>query len=174
MRKVSVMILLLLAAGPPGEAQEDVFVVNLPDVQGITGDVSIKKPIPHTTMVRLDERIVAPVERSETGALVSGGVVDASGFRGAVLSLVGLVQGKLTTEGSVGAVLLPEEEPILQAFDEAGVINLGLDVTVGVRPGESYFGDSKAEQLAFQRYRVYYYNTTDRAVSVRLYAYLSN
>ncbi len=174
MKNMTAMALLLIAAAAPVAAQDDVFVVNFPDVQKIAGKVSADEPIPHSAMVRLGERIVAPVARSETGALVAGGVVEAAGFREAVLSLVGTVQGELGARGSIGAVLVPEEEAILQALDEAGLIQLGLDVVAAITPAESYFAQSQAAQFAFPRYRVYFYNTTDRAVSVRLYAYLTH
>ena len=174
MKQLSIAILLLLPGGVPAWAQTDVYVTNLPDVQRVEGQVSIREPAPHTRMVRLPERVVAPVDRSDANSLVAGGLVDATGFRNAVLSVAGYVQGRLGTAGKIGAVLVADEEPILQAFNEAGLIQLGLDASAAVVRTDSYFAGSEPVQLAFPRYQVYYYNTTDRAVSVRLYAYLSN
>lgn len=155
-------------------AEEQVIVLNLPTVQRIEGEVEITEPIPQTRFVRLSEKVVPPVARSETTALVPGGLVEAEGFRTAVVSLAGFVQGQSLATGTVGAILLPEEDSILRVFREEARIQLELEVMATASPAEPYFSDSGALTLGFPRYRVYYYNTTDRAVSVRLFAYLGN
>lgn len=174
MSKIGSFVLLALAAGLPAAAQEDVYVVNFPQVQTVEGSVSITEPVPGTRMLRFDDRIVAPVERAETTALVAGGVIEVDGFGDAVLSLAGFVQGQQRVEGSIGAILIPDEDAILQVFNESGIIQLPLEVSAGVAASDSYFAASEEVRLAFPRYQIYFYNSTDRAVSVRLFAYLSN
>lgn len=174
MPKIGSFVLVALTVGLPAAAQEDVYVVNFPPVQSVEGEVSIAEPVPGTRMLRYDDRIVAPVERAETTALVPGGVIDVDGFSEAVLSLAGFVQGQQRLEGSVGAILIPEEDSILQVFNEAGLIQLPLEVTASVTASDSYFAGSESVRLAFPRYQIYFYNSSDRAVSVQLFAYLSN
>lgn len=174
MRIIGLALLLVASVTAPGIAQEEVFVLNLPGVQKVEGDVSITEPIPQTRLLRLPEKVVPPVPRSETTALVPGGLVEGDGFRTAVVSVAGFVQGQSVAEGTVGAVLLPEEDSILRVFREEAQIQLALEVTVSTTPAEAYFATSETLTLGFPRYRVYYYNTTDRAVSVRMFAYLAN
>ena len=174
MSKFGLFVLVALAVGMPAGAQEDVFIVNFPDVQSVEGRVSVSEPVPGTRMLRFADRIVGPVDRAETTSLVPGGVIEVDGFSEAVLSLAGFVQGQHQVEGKVGAVLIPDEDEIVQVFNEAGIIQLPLEVAAGVAAGDDYFAESEPVQLAFPRYQVYYYNGTDRAVSVKLFAYLSN
>jgi len=174
MKSTIVALLLLTSVSLSAVAEEEVFVLNLPSVQRVEGEITIAEPIPQTKLLRLPEKVVPPVPRSETTALVPGGLVESDGFRTAVVSVAGFVQGQSLAEGTVGAILLPEEDPILRVFREEAQIQLELELTVSTSPAEAYFATSEALTLGFPRYRVYYYNTTDRAVSVRMFAYLAN
>ncbi len=166
-----------LAAGPAvGQKAQEVHVVNLPKVQEVAGAVRLAEPAPAARLVRLAEAIVAPVAPEETTALVPGGVVRADGFVSAVLSLGGKMRADHFADGRVGALLLPEVEPVLEAFVEEGaaLFPLRVEAAVTARRGAHFASDQPAVQLGFPRYRVYYYNTSDRPASVTLWVYLVN
>jgi hypothetical protein len=102
--------------------------------------------------------------------------VETEGFTHVVLSLRGEVQGKLAREGSVGAILLPDEEPVVRTFQQAGQYQFPLEVASTVRTADrGYFASQPGRHpLAFPSYRVLLYNETDRSVEADLYAYLTN
>jgi hypothetical protein len=156
------------------QAEEEVIVLNLPDVQRVEGEVTLAGPVAATEMSRQSLTVVPPVPRSATTSFVAGGLIEADGFRTAVVSIAGFVQGEALVEGSVGAILLPEEDSILQVFREEAQMLLELEVAAGVKPAQPHFSQSESLTLGFPRYRIFYYNTTNRAVSVRLFAYLGN
>jgi hypothetical protein len=173
------LLLVIAAAGvvaAPALAQEDVFVVNFPEVQQVTGKVELGGPTPQSALVRFDEEIVAPVQREDTTALVRGGVLQTEGFVSIVLSLAGQIRADTYRPGQVGAILIPEVEPMTAAFHEAGQFLFPLEVQASAAAsGNLYFGsEPKVQALAFPRYRVYFYNSTDRPATVTLFAYLTN
>lgn len=171
---------LLFAAwwGEEGTARDiaPVEVVNLPEIQEVRGTVDVGGPIPGARMVRLRNLLVPPVARSDTTSLVDAGRIDGAGFTHVMLALRGEVQGELGRTGPVGALLLPEEEPVLRAFREEGRFQFPLEeaVTVGPDDRASFSSSPSRRALAFPSYRVLLYNGTDRTVEADLYAYLTN
>jgi hypothetical protein len=151
------------------------FVVNLKDPHPIEGTVKIGEPIPHGAMRSLSEVVVAPSPRSDPALWTEAGAIDTDGFSSVVLSFQGQFRGNPGTPGTVGVVLVPEEGTVLRALSE-GEIHLVLEALAeGVPDGRSYFSGTRAGlAIAFPRYRVYLYNTTDRSASVNLFAYLTN
>jgi hypothetical protein len=170
-------VLTLLWSDREGTAETvtPVEVLNFPEVQAIEGTLRVTEPIPGSRLVRLREIVVSPVGRDDTTSLLEAGTIDTAGFTHVVLSLRGEVQGKLGREGRVGVVLLPDEDPVLRTFQEAGRFHFPLEALAPVRiPDRGYFaGQPVRKPLAFPSYRVYLYNETDRSVEVDLYAYLT-
>lgn len=173
---IAMLLLYLPSAGARAEEIRDVFVVNLPETQEVTGSVSVDGPIPQTKLLRIDELVVSPVNLDDTTALVPGGTLVSAGFVSVVLSLAGQIKADRFSPGEVGAILVPDEDPIVTAFEEDGQILLALQVAAPASGGRgSYFSSEQvASRLAFPRYRVYFYNSTDRPASVTLFAYLAN
>ncbi len=172
-------VALLLVQGVPGisaDSLAEVLVTNFPEVQSIQGRVSVGEPIPHSALVRRLDVIVPPVARSATTGLVEAGTVDTAGFTHAVLGLRGEVQGNLLREGTIAAVLVPDEEPVLRALREEGRYEFPVEVRADVRKDErGYFASGQPRQvLGFPRYRVFLYNTSDRSVDADLYVYLTD
>lgn len=158
-----------------GEVAE-VVVTNLPEIQKITGIVAVDRPIPGTQLVHLSA-LVAPVGRNETTSLVLAGTLNGAGYAEAALSLRGEVQSALHREGRVGVLLVPDQEPIVRTLLEAGELQFPLETSAeALREHRGYFASERGERLVlgFPRYRVYFYNTTDKSAEVDLYAYLSN
>lgn len=165
-------------AAPTAEPAEiaEVVVTNLPEIQKVAGTVSIDRPIPGTSLSQLSA-LVAPVAPTETTSLVLAGTLNATGYAEVALSLRGEVQTALHREGTIGVLLIPDQEPILRAFLEVGELQFPLEAKAEARRGrQGYFASPRPERLVlgFPRYRIYFYNTTDKSAEVDLYAYLSN
>ena len=185
MKKLALVAALVVASvafvlSPPGiaVAQElqSVFVTNFPKVFDIRGTVSVDGPVKQAKMAALREVVVPPVNPKDTVRLIQGGVVESDGFTAMVLSLQGQIKGEVYRAGTVGVYLLPDEEPIVHAFEEKGLMQFATEVNAaGVSAAAPYFAsNSSRTQVAFPRYRTYFYNTSDKTVTVNLYAYLTN
>ena len=178
-RVAALTALSLLVATIAVAAEEgihEVIVLNLPEQQEVIGEVAVREPIPQTRLVRFGETIVPPVGRDETTSLVDGGTIEAAGFASVVLSLLGQMQAHQFRDGEVGAVLLPDEGPAIEAFEQAGRILLQLEVVAEAKTaaGAHIAGSRPVSTFGFPRYRVFYYNTSDRPATVQLFAYLTN
>ncbi|MFQ5526157.1 MAG: hypothetical protein ACE5GX_07830 [Thermoanaerobaculia bacterium] len=173
-------IIMALAALPTaisGQEAELVEVVNLPEVQTIAGTVEVEGPVVQTRLVSLSEAIVPPVQPAETTALVDLGTLDVFGFSEVVLSLAGEVKSDFFAAGVVGALLVPDQPLASKAFAEARQLLFPLRLEAAADANEigPYFSSqSPPIRVGFPRYRVYLFNTTDRAAAVTLYAYLGN
>jgi len=84
-------------------------------------------------------------------------------------------RGKTLHTGAVGALLLPDEEPVTRAFEEEGLTQFPIEIKASPVSGASLSFESAPERatLGFPRYRVLLYNTTDKTATVNLYAYLT-
>ena len=152
----------------------DVQVLNFPDLQRIAGKVTVDAPITHAELLRITDIIVPPVKPTDTTRLIQAGSLDTNGFTGAVLSINGITKGDVLKAGTVGAFLIPEEEFVLRTFVEAGQVQFPLEATVKLSPGSPYFSSTpESRTVAFPRYRVMLYNTSDKTVTVNLFAYLT-
>lgn len=169
------LFLTLPAAGAADEAIRAVRVVNFPAVQKVQGEVTIPVAVPHASLVSLRDVTVPPVEPSERGRLIDAGVVAAEGYTGVVLSLSGRAAGRALRSGAVGAYLIPDEETVMQAYEEDGLLQFPIEISAPLTQGTSRMHASQQERrtLGFPRYRVRLYNTTDKTVSVNLFAYLT-
>jgi len=185
MKKLVLVAVLAAAAvafvlSPPGIAiaqdLQSVFVTNFPKVFDIRGTVSVDGPVKQAKMAALREVVVPPVNPKDTVRLIQGGIVESDGFTAMVLSLQGQIKGEVYRAGTVGVYLLPDEEPIVHAFEEKGLMQFATEVNAaGVSAAAPYFASSSSRtQVAFPRYRTYFYNTSDKTVTVNLYAYLTN
>ncbi len=179
LRRIAVLVLIavssvvLLAA--VGREILEVMVLNFPDLQKIKGSVTIEGPIRHGDLIRFGDIIVPPVRPTDTTRLISAGTLVTDGYTDVVLSLNGITKGNVLKGGAVGAFLVPDEESIVRTFLEVGQIHFPLEiVATGVTGASPYFA-SKSERsiVAFPRYRVLLYNTSDKTVTANLFAYLS-
>ena len=169
-------IALLPAGTTTSEELQRVFVTNFPAVQEVEGSISIKGPIRQAALAAIKEIIVSPVSPKDTQRLIQGGSIQTDGFTNVVLSISGQVKGEIYRAGTVGALLLPDEEPIMKAFEDKGQMQFSLEVAAaGVSGASPYFASNQPRySLGFPRYRVFFYNTSDKTVNVNLYAYLTN
>lgn len=169
------LVLLWPAARAVGQEIQHVFVTNLPKVFPVEGTVQVAGPIPHARLARLTEVLVSPVSPKDTFHLIPGGTIATDGFTSVSLSLNGETKGEVYRAGTVGAILIPDEESITRAFEEKSQMQFALEVTAASGSGPSaYFASVPVRHpVGFPRYRVFFYNTADKAVSVNLFAYLT-
>jgi len=153
-----------------------VIVANFPELQRVAGTVAVEGTVRHASFVSIKDVRVPPVDPQETGRLIDGGLVATDGFTAVVLSLSGQTQGKVLRSGMVGAILVPEEETITTAFEEDGQIQFPLEInaTLASLPFRSFASQQARFTIAFPRYRVRLYNTTEKSATVSLFAYLTN
>jgi len=175
-RTLSLVVVITAAFSWPAFAQEgSISISNFPEIQTVDGGVEIAEPIPSNEMIRFPDITVTTVQRHQTNRLISGGVLETGPFTAVSLSLGGFVEGTPPEPATIGAVLVPDEDFVLEALKE-GVYLFPIEVTMTI-PQESlpYVGTrSETHQLTFPSYRVYFYNTSQRTVKTQLYAFLMN
>ena len=171
---------LLLFFTPTGQTLsqniERVIVTNFPEVQRITGSVNVENPIRLARMVTFGEIIVPPVKPTETTRLVEAGTLTTDGFPNVVLSVHGVVRGEVKRTGDVGLILIPEDRMIQDAFNEMGFMHFALEALAsGVSTTTPYFASNQPRYtVGFQSYKLFMFNTTDKTVTVNVFAYLTN
>lgn len=173
---VAVALAALLLA-PTGRAVaqrlQQVIVTNFPEIQTIEGVVSVDGPVHLSSMVSFEGIVVPPVQPTDTTRLVDAGVVVTGGFPEMVLSLHGVVRGSVQKPGAVGAILIPEQETIQEAFHQHGMMHFALEtIAGGVSSKTPYFASNQPRYtVAFGRYRMFLYDTTDKTVTANLFVY---
>jgi hypothetical protein len=175
------LIFLYSAILPPAsQAQSsqtlDVHVNNFPETQRIKGAVSIEGTTSHAKFIKREGIVVPPSRRNELSELSYAGVVETDGFTSISLNVQGEIKSSSFTPGAVGVLLVPDEEPIVRALREAKRIPFPLESAANLKSGDSTYFDSEQSlhRVAFPRYRVYLYNTVNKAVEANIYLYLSN
>ena len=169
-------LLLLVPARAVSQELSHVVVTNWPETQAVEGTVAIDGAVRLSEQVTIREIIVPPVRRNDTTRLVSAGTLTTDGFPNVVLSLHGQVKGSVHQQGRVGAILIPQEQTIQDAFNELGLMHFALEVVAAdVSAATPFFASSQPRYtVGFQRYDVLLYNTTDKTVTANLFAYLTN
>jgi hypothetical protein len=174
---IAVAVLAIAAAGSTvADKLTEVFVLNFPDPQTVKGRVEIEGPIRNAELVQFPAITVSPVRPTDTTRLINAGTLVTDGWEYAVLSLVGSTRGETLHPGAVGAILIPDEDPITRAFFEDGDVLLSLQLEAQPEPGPPTFfaSDASRQTIAFPRYQILLYNTTDKSVTVTLFAYLTS
>ena len=115
---------------------------------------------------------VTPVDRSQTTLLIDAGEIDTDGFVGLVINMTGQPEGTISKAGVVGVVLVPAVAPYDFAFRTLGVLPPIIEVPFPVDSGRSFFMSNQMRfDVGFPRYRIFFYNSSDAAVRVSLFAY---
>ena len=169
-------VLLLPLGQVASQSIQQVLVTNFPQSQEVSGTVQIDTPVPQSELVTFAGVTVPPVKPTDTTRLVEAGTLVTDGFPSVVLSLHGQVKGSVQKEGAVGAILIPDQRAIIEAFDEQGLVHFSLSATATPVSSRTphFASDQPKFTVAFQAYKVFLYNTTDKTVSVDLFAYLTN
>ena len=173
---VAVTGVALLAAAQVSEDLAKVLVVNFPDPQRVAGSVSVEGTVRHATFQVYREVVVPPVKPEDIAHLIPAGTLVADGFTSAILSLGATPRGSTLRPGAVGALLVPEEEGVIKAFEEERYAHAPMEIRAQpVGAAARYFAsEPRRFEVAFPRYRILLYNLSDKAVSASLYAYLTH
>ena len=170
------LIVALVPVSAIADDVQSVFVTNFPKTFAVRGSISVDGPVKHAKSTTLREITIPPVSPKDTVRLIQGGTVESDGYTNMLLSLQGQIKGEVYRSGTVGVFLLPDEESVVKVFEEKGVMQFPVEVAAsGVSAASPYFASPQGRApIGFPRYRTYFYNTTDKTVTVNLYAYLTN
>lgn len=159
----------------PNKTQR-VWVVNPPKTYTVQGEVSVTGPIRQGSMVTLRDVLVPPVGKADTTRFITAGTISADGFVSMVVGVAGQIKDQMVKAGEVGAFLVPEDELVQRALDENGQLLFPVEVKASTGGGmPPYFASTQSRAtVAFPRYRVLLYNTSDKSATVTVYVYLSN
>jgi hypothetical protein len=150
----------------------DVHVTNFPDLQQIRGSVSVEG----TTKSIKREGLVVPISRrAELSEMVHAGTIETDGFTSILINLQGEVRSDSFSSGTIGVLLVPDEKPVLRALRDAKRLQFPIECAVQTKSGGPvYFESEQAQQrIAFSRYQLYLYNTSNKSVEANVYFYLS-
>jgi hypothetical protein len=157
-------------------AGQDVNVTNFPQTQNIKGSVNVDGTVSHGRSVKREGVLVQTSRRSDANDLTYAGVIDTEGFTTVTVSLEGEIKSTNFPTGTVGVLLLPDEDPIWRVLREAKIVQFPIECVASVNRGDSeYFTSPQClDRIAFPRYRIYLYNTMNRTVEANVYLYLTN
>jgi hypothetical protein len=153
----------------------DVRVTNFPEIQEVKGTVSIEGMTGHSRFIKKEGILVPPSSRNELSELTFSGFVDTDGFTTISANVHGEVKSALFSSGTIGVLLVPDEEPIMLSLRNARRVPFPIENTATIKSGGSSYFDSKPTQqiVAFPRYRIFLYNTINKTVDANVYLYLS-
>lgn len=153
-----------------------VHVDNWPDTHQVKGSVSIDGPVSHTKFARKESIVVPPSRRAEPSEMAPAGWIESDGFTTITLSLQGEVKSSSAGAGTVGVLLIPDEEPIVRAFREARRLQFVIECISNLKSGDPiYFNAEQVQQrLTFPRYKIFLYNTTNKTVEANLFMTYTN
>ena len=164
------MALALLLSHARSAETLNVHVDNLPETQQVRGSVSVDNPISHVKFMKKEAIVVPPARRAEASDMAHAGTVEAEGFTSITLSLQGEIKSGSASAGSIGVLLIPDEDPILRAFRGAKHLQYAIECVSNLKSGDpAYFSAEQVQQrMSFPRYRIYLYNTTSKTVEANL------
>ena len=154
----------------------NVHVDNLPETLQIKGAVSVDGPVSHAHYMKKEAIVVPPSRRAEPSEMARAGSIESNGFTAITLSLQGEVKGGSAGAGTVGVLLIPDEEPIVRAFREARRLQFAIECASNLKNGDPSFfnADQVHQRLTFPRYKVFLYNTTNKTVEANLFMTFTN
>ncbi len=155
------------------QVQGNVHVDNFPDVLEVRGSVSVEG----TTKSIAKEHVVVPMaDRGDLSEMIYAGTIETDGFTSVLISMEGEMRSDVISPGSIGVLLVPDEAPIIGALRDARRVQFPIECAVRTKKGaSSYFAAEQVRRpIAFPRYRMYLYNTTNKSADANVYLYLSN
>jgi hypothetical protein len=159
-----------------GEAVQDVNVLNFPSPQRIEGAVDLRHPVALASSFLRRTATVLPARLAQVRELTDGGELRAEGFTRAIVSLAGVATSRIVAPGAVGVLLVPNDPDILASWQESGVAQLSWRLEAPVAPSEQGLFEAAPVEFrpAFPSYRIFFYDTLQASVEVRLHAYMTS
>jgi hypothetical protein len=171
-------LLVMIIQSPHAIASQptEVHVDNFPETLQIKGSVSIEGPIKHSKYIKKEGLLVPISRRGELSEMFHGGIVEVEGFTSIEVNLQGEIKSSSFTSGSIGVLLVPDEEPVLRSLREAKRIQFPIEGVAEIKSGDSSFfsADQTYKRVTFPRYRLYLYNTLNKSAEANVYIHLSN
>ncbi len=151
----------------------EVNINNFPETQQIKGSVSVEGA---TKYIAKDNVVVPPSQRAELSEMVYAGTIETDGFTSLLISLQGEMRSDVFTSGAIGVLLVPDEKPILHILRDAKRVQFPIECKAQTKSGDSiYFEAEQTQQrIAFSRYKMFLYNTSNKQADANVYLYLSN
>ncbi|OGW44166.1 MAG: hypothetical protein A2X57_10305 [Nitrospirae bacterium GWD2_57_8] len=146
----------------------DVQVSNFPATQQVKGSISLEGT---TKFIAKDSVVVPPAQRAAVTEMVEAGIIEMDGYTSLVISLQGEMRSNVFSSGTIGVLLVPYERSILRILRDAQRAIYPIESTASTKSGDSiYFESVQAHQrIAFSRYKMYLYNTTNKQAEVNVY-----
>lgn len=174
---VVLTIAILTAASQSADERRplEVRVSNLPEVQTVTGKVSVvgRIEIDPTSIGpffrSFSEDSLPPTSKAEVRRWKDFGTLDTRGIAELVLTLTVVTdRNTITRPGKVGVVLLPDTGAIVRAKEEESQLLLAIESAALITgPSKLTYASTPVRALvAFPSYRVYFYNETDANVKL--------
>lgn len=169
----SFLLLQLAMAATLGRTAgaSEVRVSNFPETQQVKGSVSVEGT---ARAFKREGLLLSPSRRTELNELIHAGKIETEGYTTVSVYLQGEIKSSTFTPGSIGVILVPDEEPILRAFKETKQMQFPIETVCTITSGDSeYFGCNLSNQpIGFARYRMYLYNMINKNAEVNVYLYL--
>ncbi len=150
----------------------EVQINNFPATQQVRGSISVEGT---TKFITKENVVVPPAQRAATTEMVEAGIIEMDGYTSMVISLQGEMRSNVFSSGTIGVLLVPYERSILRILRDTQRLIYPIESTANTKSGDSiYFESVQAQQrIAFSRYKMYLYNTTNKQAEVNIYLYLS-
>lgn len=167
----SVCVLVMLSSAAAFGDAAEVRVSNFPETQQVKGAVSIDGT---GKSMKIEGILLSPSRRTELSELLHAGKVETEGYTSVSLYLQGEIKSTTFLSGTIGVILIPDEEPILRALKEVKQIQFPLEAVCVIKSGDSeYFSCQLNDQkIGFARYRIFLYDTLNKSADVNAYLYL--
>jgi hypothetical protein len=129
-----------------------------------------------SALVSFEKITVPPVGRAESNELIEAGTLDVEGYKEVVLSIGGELKKASARGGTIGAILIPDRASFEFVRRNERLYPFPMEVVVGIEANALpvFLGKQVVARIAFPRYRVLLYNSTDRTATVSLFAYRSH
>jgi len=113
------------------------------------------------------------VKRGDVTQLVDVGTILTDGFTELVFSFGGEFKERIPQDGTIGAILLPDEELVDYLLRNEGHFAFPLEARFDVSGLSThiFISPQQTAKIGFPAYRVYLYNETNTAANISLYVY---
>lgn len=113
------------------------------------------------------------IQRNDVTQLIDAGSIETDGFTEMVFSFGGEFKEGVPSSGTLGAILLPDEEIVDYLLRNEGHFAFPMEVKFDVTGLSShvFLSHQQTAKIGFPRYRIYFYNETHSAATVSLFVY---
>jgi len=155
------------------QVRGDVQVNNFPATQQVKGSVSLEDT---TKFIARESVVVPPSQRADMTEMVDAGTIEMDGYSSLVISLQCEMRSGVFSSGVIGVLLVPYEKSIIRILRDTKRVIYPIESMANTKSGDSVYFESEQSQqrIAFSRYKMYLYNTTDKQAEANIYLYLSN